>query len=58
MSSSWNLPARSWAPECWSTARWCGTPMAGDDFFSALLRIWLGDKPVDSGLKKGVLGGG
>ncbi len=35
-----------------------GSPMAGDDFFSALLRIWLGDKPVDSGLKKGLLGGG
>ena len=35
-----------------------GSPMAGDDFFTALLRIWLGDKPVDSGLKKGLLGGG
>ena len=26
-----------------------GNPMAGDDFFTALLRIWLGDKPVTRG---------
>jgi hypothetical protein len=34
-----------------------GSAMAGDAFFSALLRIWIGDKPADAGLKKGVLGG-
>ncbi|MBY0464590.1 MAG: chalcone isomerase family protein [Burkholderiales bacterium] len=34
-----------------------GSAMAGDAFFSALLRIWLGDKPADGGLKKGLLGG-
>lgn len=34
-----------------------GSAMAGDAFFSALLRIWIGDKPADSGLKKGLLGG-
>jgi hypothetical protein len=34
-----------------------GNPIAGADFFSAVLRIWLGDKPVDQGLKKGMLGG-
>lgn len=34
-----------------------GPVLPGDDFFTALLRIWLGDKPVDVGLKKGLLGG-
>lgn len=34
-----------------------GSAMAGEAFFSAVLRIWLGDKPADSGLKKGLLGG-
>ena len=28
-----------------------------EDFFTAVLRIWIGDKPVDAGLKKGMLGG-
>ncbi len=31
--------------------------IAGEDFSRALLRIWLGDKPADSDLKKGLLGG-
>lgn len=35
-----------------------GKPIAGEDFFRALLRIWLGDKPVDGDLKKGMLGQG
>jgi hypothetical protein len=34
-----------------------GAAIAGDDFFAAVLRIWLGDKPVDGTLKKGLLGG-
>ncbi len=34
-----------------------GTPIPGEDFYTAVLRIWLGDKPADSGLKKGLLGG-
>lgn len=34
-----------------------GTPIAGEEFFTALLRVWLGDKPADSDLKKGMLGG-
>ncbi len=34
-----------------------GTPIAGADFYSAVMRVWLGDKPVDDGLKKGLLGG-
>jgi len=29
----------------------------GDDFNHALLKVWLGEKPVDGGLKKGMLGG-
>lgn len=33
-----------------------GKPIAGGDFYRALLRIWLGDKPVDSDLKQGLLG--
>ena len=34
-----------------------GSAIAGEDFYAALLRIWLGDKPVDADLKKGLLGG-
>jgi hypothetical protein len=34
-----------------------GSAIAGEDFYGALLRIWLGDKPVDGDLKKGWLGG-
>jgi Chalcone isomerase-like len=34
-----------------------GAAIAGEDFFTAVLRIWLGDKPVDGSLKKGLLGG-
>lgn len=33
-----------------------GKAIPGDDFYRALLRIWLGDEPVDSDLKKGMLG--
>ena len=33
-----------------------GKPIPGEDFYRALLRIWLGDKPVDGDLKKGLLG--
>jgi len=29
-----------------------GKPIPGEDFYRALLRIWLGDKPVDGDLKK------
>jgi hypothetical protein len=34
-----------------------GTAIPGHDFNAAVMRIWLGDKPVDEGLKKGMLGG-
>ena len=33
-----------------------GRPIAGEDFYRALLRIWLGDKPVQEDLKKALLG--
>ena len=33
-----------------------GKPIAGEDFYRALLRIWLGDKPVQNDLKKSLLG--
>jgi hypothetical protein len=34
-----------------------GKPIAGEDFYRALLRVWLGDKPVQDDLKKALLGG-
>ncbi len=34
-----------------------GPNIPGEDFFAAMLRIWLGDKPADGDLKKGLLGG-
>ena len=34
-----------------------GRPIAGEDFYRALLRIWIGDKPVQDDLKKALLGG-
>ena len=34
-----------------------GASIPGEDFYAAVLRIWLGDKPVDADLKKGLLGG-
>ena len=33
-----------------------GKPIPGEDFYRALLRIWLGDKPVDDDLKNTMLG--
>jgi hypothetical protein len=34
-----------------------GAAIAGEDFYQALLRIWLGPKPVQDDLKKALLGG-
>jgi hypothetical protein len=34
-----------------------GKPIPREDFYRALLRIWLGDKPVDGELKQAMLGG-
>jgi hypothetical protein len=33
-----------------------GKPIAGEDFYRALLRIWVGDRPVQDDLKKALLG--
>ncbi len=33
-----------------------GTPIEGPEFYSALLRIWLGENPVDEPLKQALLG--
>jgi hypothetical protein len=33
-----------------------GKPITGEDFYRALLRIWLGEKPVQDDLKKALLG--
>ena len=33
-----------------------GAPIPGEDFYIALLKIWLGDKPVQADLKKALLG--
>jgi hypothetical protein len=35
-----------------------GRPIGGEDFYRGLLRIWLGDKPVQEDLKKALLGRG
>ncbi len=33
-----------------------GKPMPGEDFYQALLRIWLGEQPVQGDLKEALLG--
>jgi hypothetical protein len=35
-----------------------GKPIAGEDFYRALLRIWVGENPVSGDLKKSLLGQG
>ncbi len=35
-----------------------GKPIAGEDFYRALLRVWLGDNPVQGDLRKALLGQG
>ncbi len=35
-----------------------GKPLPDEGFYRAILKIWLGDKPVDADLKKGLLGQG
>ncbi|MGE5160252.1 MAG: chalcone isomerase family protein [Betaproteobacteria bacterium] len=34
-----------------------GPLIPGDDFYAAVLRVWIGETPADAGLKKGMLGG-
>jgi hypothetical protein len=33
-----------------------GKPIGGEDFYRALLRIWIGERPVQDDLKKALLG--
>ena len=33
-----------------------GAPIPGEDFYRALLKIWLGEHPVQDDLKKALLG--
>lgn len=33
-----------------------GSVIPGEEFFTSVLRIWLGDKPVDANLKKALIG--
>lgn len=35
-----------------------GEPIAGEDFYRAILRIFLGERPADRSLKNALLGGG
>lgn len=35
-----------------------GKPITGADFYTAILKIFIGDHPVDKKLKQGLLGGG
>jgi hypothetical protein len=37
-------------------AKASGVPIPGEDFYRALLKIWLGDNPVQADLKKALLG--
>jgi hypothetical protein len=50
-----------WAPAAGTQVTAQGKPVgaaiAGEDFYRALLGIWLGDKPVQDDLKKALLGG-
>ncbi|BDB23227.1 chalcone isomerase family protein [Cupriavidus sp. P-10] len=34
-----------------------GRPIPGEDFYQAVLRVFLGDRPVDPDVKRGLLGG-
>jgi len=34
-----------------------GSAIPGEDFFTAVMRVWIGDKPVDADLKKGLTRG-
>ena len=50
-----------WVPERGTVithnSKTLGDPIAEAGFYNAVLKIWLGDKPVDSSLKPALLGG-
>jgi hypothetical protein len=41
---------------CWHNGRQLGPAIPGEDFYAALLLIFLGERPVDDKLKAGLLG--
>lgn len=51
-----------WQPGVGTVVSLDGTPrgphIAGEDFYRALLRIWLGEKPAQTDIRQGLLGGG
>jgi Chalcone isomerase-like len=53
--------ALDWLPASGTVMLVNGTPrgkaISGEDFYRALLRIWLGENPVQDDLKKALLGG-
>jgi hypothetical protein len=52
--------AFDWMPGNGTRVTFNGTELgkvAGEDFYRALLSIWIGEKPVSSDMKKGLLGG-
>lgn len=55
-----SLVTIDYSPEAGTRVALDGTPrgkaIAGEDFYRALMKIWLGDKPVDRALKSGMLG--
>ena len=60
-----NAPEKSvvhldWLPDSGTRLTFNGTAkgsdIAGEDFYRALLRIWLGDKPAQDDLKEHLLG--
>ncbi len=57
-----DLIALDWIPGSGTRIVLNGEPrgkiIAGEDFYRALLRIWLGDQPAQESLKKALLGGG
>jgi long-chain acyl-CoA synthetase len=57
-----DLIALDWLPGTGTRVMLNGEPrgkaIAGEDFYRALLRIWLGDNPVSGSLKKALLGEG
>jgi chalcone isomerase-like protein len=57
-----DLIALDWLPGSGTRVALNGEPrgkvIAGEDFYRALLRIWLGDNPVQGSLKKALLGQG
>ena len=56
-----DLIALDWLPRMGTRIVLNGEPrgkiIAGEDFYRALLRIWLGDDPAQESLKKALLGG-